>query len=75
MTAVGRKQSFRGKSRLRSLHDCFVPIAVISRIKKAPILEPHISTFLVYFLRLIPANPINAEPNSQAAAGTGTLLA
>jgi hypothetical protein len=55
------------------LGGCFVPTTDISRIKKGPRRSLDVAYLKGYFLRLIPANPINAEPNSQAAAGTGTV--
>jgi hypothetical protein len=43
----------------------------LSGIKKAT--EVALEVFIAnYFLRLIPARPSNAEPNSQAAPGIGT---
>lgn len=44
------------------------------QIKKGPVRSLNINLFDNYFLRLIPTKPKRAEPNSQAAAGTGTTL-
>ena len=50
-----------------------VPKVDISRIKKGPN-NGALIVYLTrrYFLRLIPTSAIKAEPNNQAAAGTGT---
>jgi hypothetical protein len=67
--AIPLKAAASQERRCCALTGSSVPLTVISRIKKGPRRSLDRKTNFNYFLRFNPANPINDEANSQAAAG------